>query len=155
MATSRVPAAIEALLTIWRTAAGLAGVEILDGPPTIDQSGADYLSVGWSPTSDLSVEFAQEFNAAGARTRDEEFSILCSLDTWTGDSDVAARRTRAFDLLAVCEETIRASSSSPTAPTLNGAVLWAEIASGSLMQTNTDKGVRVTIPFVVNCRARI
>lgn len=155
MATSRVPAAIEALLAIWRAAPGLAGVEILDGPPTVDQSAADYLSVGWSPSSELAVEFTQEFNAAGARTRDEEFSILCFLDTWTGDTDVAMRRTRAFDLLAVCEETIRASSSNPTAPNLNGAVLWAEIASGSLMQANTDQGVRAAIPFIVACRARI
>ncbi|AGP56185.1 hypothetical protein [Streptomyces rapamycinicus] len=155
MATSRVPASIEALLAIWRAAPGLAGVQILDGPPTGDQANADYLTVGWSPTSELAVEFAQEFNAAGARTRDEEFSILCFLDTWTGDTDVAARRARAFELLAVCEETIRASNSNPTAPTLNGAVLWAEIASGSLMQTNTDQGVRAAIPFVVACRARI
>ncbi|MGW3427496.1 hypothetical protein ACWDHW_06005 [Streptomyces melanosporofaciens] len=155
MATSRVPAAIEALLTIWRAAPGLAGVEILDGPPTIDQAGTDYLSVGWSPGSELAVEFTQEFNAAGARTRDEEFSILCYLDTWTGDTDVATRRTRAFELLAVCEEAVRASSSNPTAPTLNGAVLWAEISAGSLMQANTDKGVRAAIPFTVTCRARI
>jgi len=155
MATSRVPAAIEALLAIWRAAPGLAGVQILDGPPTVDQAGADYLSVGWSPTSELAVEFVQEFNAAGARTRDEEFSILCFLDTWTGDTDVSARRTRAFALLAVCEESIRASSSNPTAPNLGGAVLWAEIASGSLMQTSTDQGVRAAIPFVVACRARI
>ncbi|MFI0772317.1 hypothetical protein ACH4TQ_46740 [Streptomyces sp. NPDC021218] len=155
MATSRVPAAIEALLAIWRATPGLAGVQILDGPPTIDQAGADYLSVGWSSGSELAVEFTQEFNAAGARTRDEEFSILCFLDTWTGDTDVATRRTRAFELLAVCEETIRASNSNPTAPTLNGAVLWAEIASGSLMQANTDQGVRAAIPFVVACRARL
>lgn len=155
MATSRVPAAIDALLALWRSAPGLAGVQILDGPPVGDQADADYLSVGWSPTSDLAVEFAQDFNAAGARTRDEEFSIQCYLDTWTGDTDVATRRTRAFELLAVCEETIRASSSNPTAPTLNGAVLWAEIAAGSLMQANTDQGVRAAIPFTVACHARI
>ncbi|AEM87086.1 hypothetical protein [Streptomyces violaceusniger] len=155
MATSRVPAAIEALLAIWRAAPDLAGVQILDGPPVVDQAAADYLLVGWSPNTELSVEFTQDFNAAGARTRDEEFSILCYLETWTGDSDVAARRTRAFELLAVCEETVRASGSNPTAPTLNGAVLWAEIASGSLIQASTDKGVRAAIPFVVTCRARI
>lgn len=155
MATSAVPGAITALLEILRADAGLSGVQVLDGPPVGDMADQDYVAVGWQPEADESVQIVQDFNAAGARTRDEDFAILCWIDTWTGDSDVSARRVRAFGLLAVIETAIRASGVNPAAPTLNGAVLWAHLTSASLKQANTDQGVRAGIAFAVTCRARI
>lgn len=155
MATSAVPAAIDALLAILRADAGLSGVTVIDGPPVGDQSDQDYVAVGWQPDGDESAQIVQDFNAAGARTRDEDFGISCWIDTWTGDSDVSARRTRAFALLAVVENAIRASGSSPMAPTLNGAVLWAHLTNAVLKQANTDQGVRAGIAFSITCRARI
>ncbi|WP_406730895.1 hypothetical protein [Streptomyces sp. NBC_01794] len=155
MATSAVPGAIAALLAILRAAAELSDVQVLDGPPTGDMSAAEYVSVGWQPDGDESVQIVQDFNAAGARTRDEDFAILCWLDTWTGDSEVSARRVRAFELLAVVESAIRASGGSPAAPTLNGAVLWSHLTNAVLKQANTDQGVRAGIAFTVTCRARI
>lgn len=155
MATSKVPAAIDALVSILRAASGLSGVTVIDGPPVGDQADTEYVYVGWQPDSDNAVEFAQDFNATGARTRDEEFSILCTVDTWDGGDDVAARRARAFALLAALEDAIRATVAAPTAPTLNNTVLWAHLTSGSLQQANTEKGVRARIPVAVTCRARI
>ncbi|SDN17820.1 hypothetical protein [Streptomyces wuyuanensis] len=155
MATSAIPGAIDALLTVLRAAPDLADVQVLDGPPVGDQSAQDYVAVGYQEGAEESVQMAQDFNAAGARTRDEDFDILCWIDTWTGDSDVSARRTRAFELLAVVEDAIRASGVSPTAPTLNGAVLWAHLTNASLRQANTTDGVRAVIAFSVSCRARI
>jgi hypothetical protein len=155
MATSAVPGAITALLAILQADAGLSGVQVIDGPPTVDQSDQDYVAVGWQPETDEAVQLAQTFAYAGARRRDEEFAILGWIDTWTGDSDVAARRVRAFELLAVIENAIRATGASPDAPTLNGAVLWCELRGGVLKQANTDQGVRAGIAFTVACRARI
>jgi hypothetical protein len=155
MATSAIPAAIDALLEIVGAAPDLAGVQVIDGPPVGDMSEQDYLSIGWQPDSEEAVQMVQDFNAAGARTRDEDFTILCWLDTWTGDSDVKARRDRAFALLAVIEDAIRASGASPTAPTLNGTVLWAHLTGALLKQANTDQGTRAGIAFTVTCRARI
>lgn len=155
MATSAVPAAITALLAILRADAGLAGVQVLDGPPVGDQSDQDYVAVGWQDGSEESVQIVQDFASAGARTRDENFAILCWLDTWTGDSDVSVRRTRAFELLAVVENAIRASGGSPTAPTMNGSVQWAHLTNAVLKQANTQDGVRAGIAFTVTCRARI
>lgn len=155
MATSAVPAAIDALLAILSAEEGLSGVRVLDGPPTGDMSDEEYVAIGWQPDSEDAVQMVQDFNAAGARTRDEDFTILCWLDTWTGDSDVRARRARAFALLAVIEDAIRASGASPTAPTLSGTVLWAHLTGALLKQANTDQGVRAGITFTISCRARI
>jgi hypothetical protein len=155
MATSRVPAAIDALVSILGAAPGLDGVSVIDGPPTVDQADADYLYVGWQPEGETAAELTQDFNAAGARTRDEEFTIRCTIDCWTGDSDVATVRARAFELLGVVEDTIRASGAQPAAPTLGGAVLWAHLTQGLLQQANTDQGVRARLWFSVSCRARI
>lgn len=158
MATSRVPAAIDALVSILRASSALSGVTVFDGPPAgsnSDQADADYVYIGWQPDSDIAAEITQDFAAAGARTRDEEFSIPCTVDTWSGDSDMSARRARAFVLLAAVEDAIRATGANPTAPTLNSAVLWAHLTGGSLEQASSEKGVRARIPFTVTCRARI
>ncbi|MER7953841.1 hypothetical protein [Streptomyces sp. NPDC096030] len=155
MATSAVPGAIAELLQILRAAPDLHEVPVVDGPPTDDQSDAELVAVGWHPDGDLSAEVVQSFNAAGARTRDEDFDISCWIDVWSGDSDFSAIRTRAYELLAVVENAIRASGADPTAPTLNGAVLWAHLTRYSLRQSFGDQGSQVSLPFVVTCRARI
>jgi hypothetical protein len=155
MASSAIPAAIDALLEILGVAPGLSGVQVIDGPPIGDMSAQDYVAIGWQEDSEEAVQMEQDFNAAGARTRDENFTILCWLDTWTGDSDVRARRVRAFALLAAIEDAIRASGASPAAPTLNGTVLWAHLTGGLLKQANTDKGARAGLAFTITCRARI
>jgi hypothetical protein len=155
MATSTVPAAVDALLAILRAAPALSGVTVLDGPPVEDMSAADLVAVGWQPDSEEAVQLDQDFNAAGARTRDEDFSILCWAESWTGDRSMSARRTRAFELIAVVEQAIRASDANPEAPTLSGTVLWAHLTSGTLRQTSTDQGVRAGVGFAVTCRARI
>lgn len=155
MAPSAIPAAVDALVSILRAAAGLSGVSVVDGPPTGDQADADYVYVGWQPGSDTSVEMSQDFAHIGARARDEHFDILCAVDAWTGDTDVATRRARAFELLAEVEDALRATDAAPQAPTLNGTVLWAHLTQASLMQQHTAQGVQVVIGFRITCRARI
>ncbi|MFF7200519.1 hypothetical protein [Streptomyces sp. NPDC008141] len=155
MAVSAVPGAIDALLAILRAAPGLQGVQVLDGPPTGDQSAKDYVAVGYQPETDEAVQITQSFAYAGARTRDEQAVVLGWIDTWTGDRDMHARRTRAFELLGVIELAIRASGGSPDAPTLNGSVLWSEFTAGVLKQANTDQGVRAGIAWSIALRARI
>jgi hypothetical protein len=153
--TSAIPAAIEALVALWTTAFADDPVTVVDGPPLNDQTGADYLYVGWQLGQDVGAEMAQDFASAGARRRDETFDILCQVDCWTGDSDVPARRARAFDVLAAVEDSLRATSANPTAPNLRNAVLWSHLTQGLLVQRNTDQGVAVQIPFRVSCRARL
>ncbi|WP_155054587.1 hypothetical protein [Streptomyces blattellae] len=156
METSAVPGAITQLLAILRARPELqTEVLILDGPPTIDVSREDFIAVGWTPESDQAAELAQNFNAAGARTRDEDFGINGWIDVWSGGDDVSAVRARVFELFGVIEAAVRASGSSPEAPTLNGAVLWAHLTHGVLRQPFTDQGARAALAFTVTCHARI
>lgn len=154
MATSAVPASIAQLLNILRTPA-IDGVDVIDGPPTEDVNTQDFIAVGWVPDGDQAAELQQNFNAAGARTRDEDFAITGWIDVWSGDTDFATVRARVFQLLGEIEQRIRATGPNPEAPTLNGAVLWAHLTSGVLRQSHTDQGVRAALSFAVTCHARI
>lgn len=155
MATSALPGAITALFTILSESSALEGVMVIDGPPTVDVTREDFLAVGWSDDEDKAADMVQDFNAAGARTRDEDFTIACVIDVWSGDDGFAAVRNRVFEILGVVEQELRATSPNPTAPTLNGAVLWAHLTRASLRQYFTDQGARVALGFTVSCHARI
>lgn len=154
MATSAVPAAITQLLAIVRNPT-IDNVDVIDGPPTNDVSTQDYIAIGWTPETDQAAELQQQFNAAGARTRDEDFAIAGWIDVWSGDTDFTAVRDRVFELLGVIEQRLRATGPNPMAPTLNGVVMWAHLTAGSLHQSHTDQGVRAALGFTVTCHARI
>lgn len=156
MATSAVPAAINALIQVLTAAPGLAGVTVTDGPPTSDLSAEDLVVVGWTVGDDqASAESAQDFAYAGARTRDEEFTITGWVESWSGEEDFSDRRRRAYELLAVIEDALRATGAQPDAPTLLGTVQWAHLTRHRLQQQFTDTGSRVGISWTITCRARI
>ncbi|WP_426404220.1 hypothetical protein ACN9M0_24785 [Streptomyces sp. R-07] len=155
MVTSRVPAAVAALLDILRAAPSLAdSVHIEDGPTAVNLTDPDRIYVGWQPNSEAAVNLQQDFNAAGARTRDEAFVINCYAESRSGDKDMAARRDRVFEIVGVVETELRASNAFPEAPTLNGSVLWAHITTGDLDQSKSE-GTRAGLNFGVACFARI
>jgi hypothetical protein len=155
MATSAVPAAVDALLAILRAAPALAEVRIVDGPPSVNLTERHRIYVGWSPGAEQAVDITQDFASAGARTRDEDFGIACYAETRTGDKDMALRRAKAFELLAAVEDALRATNDVPTAPTLDGTVQWAHLTAGSLVQEQSDGGALAGLAFTVTCRARI
>lgn len=154
MQTSRVPAAIDALLAILRARPALAEVDVVDGPAAVNLTNRRRIHIGWSPGADQAVELQQQFNAAGARTRDEMFSISCYAESRGGDKDMAPRRSDAFTLVGEVEQALRATDAEPEAPTLNGTVLWAELTTGNVLQSASE-GAIVGVEFAVSCRARI
>lgn len=156
MATSTVPAAVDALLDLLQAAPGLAAAAVVDGPPTVNLAATDRIHIGWQPVGeDTAVALTQDFNAAGARTRDETYDITSYAESRAGGTDMRGRRARVFELLAVVETTLRATVANPTAPTLGGAVLWAHLVTGNLMQAQTPDGAVAGLLFTVRCRARI
>jgi hypothetical protein len=154
MVTSRVPAAVDALLAILRARPALADVEVVDGPSAVNLTNRRRLYVGWSPTGDSAVGLQQGFNAAGARTRDEAFTISCYAEARAGDKDMKARRDEVFALVGEVETALRATNDAPTAPTLNGTVLWAHLTAGDLTQVQQE-GSLAGLAFTVTCQARI
>jgi len=156
MATSALPGAIDALLSILQARPEFqTGIAITDGPPENDVATEDLLVIGWSPEGDQAAQLTQEFAYAGARTRNEDLAIAGVIDCWTGDDGFAALRARLFDIFGVIELALRASAGTPEAPTLNGTVLWAHLTAGGLRQYFTDQGSRAALGFTVSCRARI
>jgi hypothetical protein len=154
MLTSRVPAAVAALLDILRASPALAGVRIVDGPESTNATERDMILVGWQPGGEASVALEQSFNGAGARTRDEEFAISCYAESRRGDKGMATSRNRVFELVGAVETALRATNEAPEAPTLNGTVLWAHLTTGNLQQAVAE-GALAGLAFTVSCRARI
>ncbi|MET7475064.1 hypothetical protein ABZT17_11985 [Streptomyces sp. NPDC005648] len=154
MATSAVPNAITQLVGILRDPP-IDNVDVFDGPPTDDVNTQDFIAIGWVPDNDQAAELTQTFNAAGARTRDEDFAIAGCIDVWSGDTDFATVRNRVFELLGELEQRLRATNVNPDAPNLNGAVMWAHLTAGVLRQYFADQGVRAALNFTVTCHARI
>lgn len=154
MATSRVPAAVDALLTILRATQALSEVRIVDGPESTNLTDLKRIHVGWHPGAESAVSLQQEFNSAGARTRDEAFAISCYAEARSGDTDMKARRDEVFALVGEVETALRATNAAPTLPTLNGTVLWAHLTAGDLTQMQAE-GSLAGLAFTVTCQARI
>ena len=152
--TSRVPAAVDALLAILRAAPALADIRIVDGPEAVNLTAKHRIHIGWQPGGEAAVSLQQAFNAAGARTRDETFSIACWAESRGGDKDMAVRRQKVFDIVAAVEQALRATNDAPEAPTLNGTVLWSELTTGDLTQSQSE-GANAGLEFTIACRARI
>ncbi|MEU1122131.1 hypothetical protein ABZ371_00725 [Streptomyces sp. NPDC005899] len=156
MATSAAHAAINALVVRFETANDLTEVRVIDGPPPATNfSEPDRLYVGWAPGAEQAAEIQQRFAGAGARQRDEDATISCYLETRAGDEDMALCRARVFELLAVVEFELRATTGRPEAPTLGGVVLWSELTAGALIQDNGPDGALAGLVFTVAYRARI
>jgi hypothetical protein len=154
--TSRIPATIDALLAVVGPAAG-EDVNVVDGPPLswdateLAQdavSETSYLFVGAIPDSDVAADGTQDFNAAGAVSRDERFTINCTAFVWSGDQTIKTVRDAAFGLVAVVEQAIRDD------PSLGGAVLYSRM-SGVIgaAQTQDEQGCNCTVMFTVDARA--
>lgn len=151
--TSRVPAAVDALLAIV-TGLALDDVRIVDGPAAVNLTDRHRIHIGWQPGADSAVSLQQQWNAAGARTRDEAFTIACYAESRGGDTDMAFRRAKVFEMVAAVEQALRATDAAREAPTLNGTVLWSELTTGDLFQSHSE-GAIAGLAFTIACRARI
>lgn len=155
MPTSRVPAAIDALLAILRAAPGLTDAKIVDGPTATNFTDRKVIYIGWSPNSETAVSLTQAFASAGARTRDEDFTISGYIESRSGDKNASKlHRDRAFEVLGQVEIALRATDEFPEAPTLNSTVQWAHLTAGNLTQQQAE-GTLAGLGFTITCRARI
>ena len=147
MSTSRIPATIDALVAILTAA--LPDVQVLDGPPNVNLA-SDFLTVGWSPYKDTAVDATQQFVSLGTQRREEDFTVVCYADSYSGDIGASARRARVFQLVGAAETALRADA------TLGGVLtLWAEMGDCTLHQEIDDRGLVVGVTFHVHCKTRI
>jgi hypothetical protein len=157
-ATTRLGAAIDALLAVLGATPSLARVDIVDGPPLdwaqirlpVPQKGdgSSYLFVGASPEGTLAAESSFDWNAAGAVSRDERLQIVCTAVGWSGELATKAARDLVLTRLGDVEIAIHAD------PTIAGSVLYSEVSSvDHLDYVQTDRGIAAVGVFRVSARA--
>jgi hypothetical protein len=149
---STVPAAISGLVTAFRTSTGLglAGVPVRDGPELTQASGQEAVAVGYTGDQNESVvEGAASPEGLAVLPDRERYAVMCAAEVVDAGSDVAAARTRAYELHAACGAAIAADH------TLGKAVLRASLGIGSLQQQQqqTSGGALARIVFPVNIDA--
>jgi hypothetical protein len=155
MATSQVPALIDALVT--NATAALPTTTVYDGFGISDDPG-DFLMVGVEDPdlqgAATSAQFAQVPATMGpARTRDETGSVTCAALSWNGDGDQKAARDAAFTIVAAVESMLRNDPSQGLGP--GGYFVVQFGGTGTLTQQQDDNGALALVIFTVTYRARI
>lgn len=148
MAETRVDDAILALVAMW-TAANIATV---DGPFVSGDTG-DRLFVGYDgdPEGDFqAVEGDSDWAGLGAKTRDEEFDIICAAVTRSGHQTATAARAAAIALFQVASAALRADPSLGLPPPC-----VAEPKPQGLFTPPGSTGVQGRLVFNVHVKTRV
>jgi hypothetical protein len=109
VATSILPALLDAIQDGLTSVGGLAGVTVVSGPADAEDLGKEYVAVG---LNDPSITLPQAPGAQDLRYRKEAISIPCELRAngpGKGEPNIRAARDRAFTLFAVVEAWVRAN----------------------------------------------
>lgn len=139
-----VPAALTALVATAEEA--LPGVKVGDGPWLQRPDNPDIVAIGLEdPDTARAVEFTADI--AGLASEQETYTVMCLASSWTGDTDMAARRARTDEMV----ETIRAALKAE--PTLGGVVMRARLATLSLDQFQAGNGCEAIALFAVRVDA--
>lgn len=148
---SAVATVADALIANWTALPGLTGVEVVDGPRPEAPGPGDLVVLGHNgdPESTAEVTVTQELASLDGSSRWETGVVPCCVVSQSGDTDLSARRARAFALLAAIETSVRADL------TLGGLVLSAQITSAGARQLQNGAGSAVVVPFEITYFAQV
>lgn len=138
---TRMPAVVDGLVELFRTATGL---QVLDGPH-LGEVMLEAICVGLSPdqTQPGYAADVTQLPGYGAPRYQEEWTVSALLSISSGGTDIAALRTRAGDLLAVVDQALRDAHTSAA---------WQRAAFGGRMEwlpLQTPSGASVNVFFDV------
>lgn len=145
--SSKVPAAMTALLAAFQAAPALAGADVRDGPVVTASAALEAVLVGWTgqPDDQLAADATVTPQVFGDADDREVFAIRCAALVLNGENDMAAARARAYALLAACGAVVRADRR------LGGTVGDSHIGTHALRQRPTPDGIVATVTFTVAC----
>lgn len=146
--SSTIPAAVEALFTLFSTAATALSdtdLAVIDGDP-IDPP-RKFLCVGWDESDQPAVSNVLLPNNASMATAQETYEVTNLLTVWSGGETAAQLRTDAFALFDVFRSALLAD------PTLGGVVSSASVSSLEYTPGSRVEGVLAQIRFSVQCSA--
>lgn len=153
---SKAPTARKNLVTRLKARTALADVGVFDGPYVTGDPG-DAIHVGYDgdPDGELEAVVVQSnwAGSLGAKKRDEQITIICSVVVTQGESDPDAAQVasdRAYALLAEVEAEILAD------PSLGlGAPSVAGVSSHTLhLEPTEPAGIQARLMFLVSVNAR-
>lgn len=164
--TSAVGAALDYLAAAATTAyaayaaANNLAIQVIDGPPPAasEEAISSLVWIGYDPTNpdEPAALGTQDFVHLNTLTRDEQLTIVNTIEYWTGDvANVSGARQGAFALLAVFELLLRGIGGNPGDTTLGGAVTWSQITSTQYTQDSASPGLIARIVFRVSAKARL
>ena len=157
--TSRVQPLTDYLLALFTGAATLGvatpPVTIYDGPATTLQDSGLALFVGWtdpdSSTGEPAAESQQTWGALGRLGRNEQVTIHCCAQAWSGSDVVAVTRLACTGITAAVETLMQADATQ-----FGGNVLFPDpgITGMALSQNVTAAGAiaRQQFDLVFKCR---
>lgn len=158
MATSRVPALIDALLAAAHAALDSnEAVQVYDGYGVSGNSG-DFLMIGVenpnSPDMAFSASSKQDVATLGTtRPRDENGSVLCAAYSWNGNANQKLARDTAYGYMAVIEAALRADPNMGIAAGGNFIAGMGDLQR--LSQNQSESGADALLVFNVRFFARI
>jgi len=158
--TSRIPALLDYLVTLFTNAATIGGaappVTVYDGPPTTALDAPLKLFVGLTdpgnPGPGPAADSVQEWAAIGRQGRNETVTIHCAAEAWAGTDDLKTVRVSATGIVAAVETVMQADSTQ-----FGGNVLFPApgITALALLQDNTAQGAIARITFDLVFKSRI
>lgn len=146
--TSKLPAAMDALVAALTDWPGLSGVTVRDGPSTSQASLQEIVSVGYTGgENETDAESTLMTEGLGGVVDREQFTIRCATAVLVGGDGVSGARRRAYELLAEAGAALAADRR------LGGSVMRAVIASHALTMGQTAQGAQAVVVFEVSCDA--
>lgn len=148
MATSRLPATIDALVTTFTA----AGIKTWDGAfVTGDYTDAVFVGYDGDPDGDYqTADMNQDWAGIGAKKRDEEFDVICAAVAKSGSTSIKTARDAAIALFSLVENTLRADPSLGFSPPY-----VAEVKPTGLFTEPTSDGLQARLVFTVHVKTRI
>ena len=151
-ASSRVPAALDDLRA--RCEATMSGLpdpsddwQVVDAGVGAQDADPDVLIVGFSDFDGTAVtEDVAQTQGLGRGRYTETIDVRCILSSESGDEDVAARRDRCLEGLALVEAALTADYG----PTVVDQ--WHMAGSRAWAQSQTPQGAACEVIFTVQCR---
>lgn len=163
--TSAVPAVIDYLVAAAKSSpllgAATPAVSVFDGvqPPVVTQALNQVLWIGADPTQPDGV-FADAAQAWAvldhARTKDEDGTVTCSAQHWSGDPSVKVHRDGAATIVGGVEQLLRGDGrTGPGDATMGRLVFWSGVDVGRWETRQLAGGVAVLVTFTIVFRARL
>ena len=164
--TSQVPAVIDWLVNAAQTSALLGAanpqVYVFDGPqpPVATQGLNQVLWIGAdAPNPDaMFADAVQSWPVLDfARTKDEDGTITCSAQHWSGDPSMKVHRDGAAAIVAGVELMLRGNpdQGGPGDASMGKLALWSGVDAGQWYPRQIAGGVAVLVTFTVIYKARL